>query len=200
MRLVVVLAVLASSLILSDCSRPNQAAYARPLPSPRLSHPVKASYAPSQRPSRKVSTTAIVSSSSLPSKKSASPSNAKLVNAPTRPEKSAQARPQIPPSGSQTASAWHYVVVDTVGNCAVVDAKPADGLKIIGDKNGYSSSEAANEEMKDAKTKCKDRVESKSESKFDAAKAKAEKVGVHELTQKDIEGLSREQIKQLRGY
>jgi hypothetical protein len=42
------------------------------------------------------------------------------------------------------AIAKHYVVMDTVGNCAVVDAKPAEGLKIIGDKNGYASSEAAN--------------------------------------------------------
>ena len=53
----------------------------------------------------------------------------------------------MPPSGSQGASvpspvmAKHYVVLDTVGNCAVVDAKPADGLKVIGDKGGYASSE-----------------------------------------------------------
>ena len=49
------------------------------------------------------------------------------------------------------AIARHYVVMDTVGNCAVVDAKPADGLKIIGDKNGYASSEAANKTLSDAK-------------------------------------------------
>ena len=93
----------------------------------------------------------------------------------------------------------HYVVVDTVGNCAVVDAKPADGLKIIGDKNGYTSSDSANKALKDAKAECKDSVET-ADSKFKAAQAKAEKVGVHKLTQEDIEGLSYEQIKQLRGY
>lgn len=91
-------------------------------------------------------------------------------------------------------------MVDTVGNCAVVDAKPADGLKIIGDKGGYASSESANKVLKDAKAECRDSVETGAESKFKAAQAKAEKVGVQKLTRDDIEGLSFEQIKQLRGY
>ena len=39
-----------------------------------------------------------------------------------------------------------------------------------------------------------------SSKKFKAAQAKAKLSGVGALTQKDIEGLSREQIKQLRGY
>jgi hypothetical protein len=43
-------------------------------------------------------------------------------------------------------------------------------------------------------------VEQKSEAKFKAAQAKAKLGGVDTLTQKDIDGLSREQIKQLRGY
>jgi hypothetical protein len=38
------------------------------------------------------------------------------------------------------------------------------------------------------------------DAKFKAAQAKANLSGVAALTQKDIEGLSREQIKQLRGY
>jgi len=111
----------------------------------------------------------------------------------------------MPPSGSQGASvpspvvAKHYVVLDTVGNCAVVDAKPGDGLKVIGDKGGYASSESANKALKDARAECKDSVETETESKFKAAQAKAEKVGVHKLTQEDIEGLSYDQIKQLRG-
>jgi hypothetical protein len=49
------------------------------------------------------------------------------------------------------ATAKHYVVLDAVGNCAVVDAKPADGLKIIGDSSGYSSSESANKALKDSR-------------------------------------------------
>jgi len=98
------------------------------------------------------------------------------------------------------AIARHYVVMDTVGNCAVVDAKPADGLKIIGDKNGYASSEAANKTLSNAKAECKGSVNAQTESKFKAAQTKAVKVGVQELTQEDIGGLSYEQIKQLRGY
>ena len=43
-------------------------------------------------------------------------------------------------------------------------------------------------------------VEQKSEAKFKATQAKARRDGVETLTQKDIEGLSLEQIKQLRGY
>jgi hypothetical protein len=38
------------------------------------------------------------------------------------------------------------------------------------------------------------------EAKFKAAQAKAAKVGVENLTERDIDGLSFEQIKQLRGY
>ena len=43
-------------------------------------------------------------------------------------------------------------------------------------------------------------VEQKSDARFKAAQAKAKLGGVDTLTQKDIEGLSLEQIKQLRGY
>lgn len=40
----------------------------------------------------------------------------------------------------------------------------------------------------------------KSDAKFKAAQAKAKRDGVHTLTQKDIEGLSVAQLKQIRGY
>jgi hypothetical protein len=43
-------------------------------------------------------------------------------------------------------------------------------------------------------------VEQETEAKFKAAEAKAKREGVHSLTNEDIEGLSDEQIKQLRGY
>jgi hypothetical protein len=39
-----------------------------------------------------------------------------------------------------------------------------------------------------------------SEAKLRAAEEKAKLSGVHALTQEDIDGLSYEQIKQLRGY
>ena len=43
-------------------------------------------------------------------------------------------------------------------------------------------------------------VEQESEVNFKAAEAKAKREGVHSLTSEDIEGLSDEQIKELRGY
>jgi hypothetical protein len=58
-------------------------------------------------------------------------------------------------SGLCSAAAMHYAVIDTVGNCAVVDAKPDDGLKIIGDKGGSTSLNTAKKALRDAKAKCK---------------------------------------------
>jgi hypothetical protein len=111
-----------------------------------------------------------------------------------------------PPSGGTSvaprATAMHYVVLDEVGHCIVVDSKPSAGsnLKIVGDQGGYTSLEAANKALKDSKAECKDVVGAEAETKFKAAQAKARRDGVETLTQKDIEGLSLEQIKQLRGY
>jgi hypothetical protein len=44
------------------------------------------------------------------------------------------------------------------------------------------------------------RVAQKTDVKFEAAQAKAKRDGVHTLTQKDIEGLSVAQLKEIRGY
>jgi hypothetical protein len=207
MRLIIALAVPALSLSLGGCSHPHRAVYAMPLPPPRLAHATTASLVNSPTLTyRKISEplkASLVKSPPLSSRKFSKSTNARLMTPPPLPPKKST---QVPPSGRQGASvsppvvAKHYVVVDTVGNCAVVDAKPADGLKIIGDKGGYASPESANKILKDAKTECKDSVETGAESKFRAAQAKAEKVGVQRLTREDIEGLSFEQIKQLRGY
>jgi hypothetical protein len=51
-----------------------------------------------------------------------------------------------------------------------------------------------------AKTAVLTGPEQKAEIKFKAAQAKAKRDGVYALTKEDIEGLSPEQIKQLRGY
>jgi hypothetical protein len=185
-----------------------------PLPSPRLPHPIKAILVnPPPLPSRRPTSATLVKSAPSPSKKFSKPKITRSVHPPLPSTNSKQARAQTPPSGSprppvHPAVAKHYVVVDTVGNCAVVDAKPANGLKIIGDKSGYASLEAANQALKDSKAKCKDMVEAgiagpapqDADAKFKAAQEKAEIGGVHTLTQKDIEGLSSEQLKQLRGY
>ena len=95
----------------------------------------------------------------------------------------------------------HYVVLDEAGHCTVVDSKPSAGsssLKIVGDQGGYVSLESANEALKDSKAECE--AGEGAEANFKAAQAKAQRDGVETLTQKDIEGLSLEQIKQLRGY
>jgi hypothetical protein len=53
----------------------------------------------------------------------------------------------------------HWAVIDTVGNCAVVDSRPSprdiSGLKTLGQKGGYSSLSAANQELKADKSACK---------------------------------------------
>jgi hypothetical protein len=51
-----------------------------------------------------------------------------------------------------------------------------------------------------AKATPRNNATQKAEATFRAAQAKAKRDGVQNLTQKDIEGLSYEQIKQLRGY
>ena len=114
-------------------------------------------------------------------------------------------RARMPPSGGPSvsgaprATAMHYVVLDEAGHCTVVDSKPSAGssLKIVGDQGGYVSLESANKALN---AECKDVGGQGAETKFKAAQAKAQRDGVETLTQKDIEGLSLDQIKQLRGY
>ena len=104
-------------------------------------------------------------------------------------------------SGPTPVSSKHYVVRDTVGNCAVlvlsahlnllpgnILARPGEDLEIIGDQGGYASSESANDALQDAKSHC-----TGAEAKFKAAQAKAEMLGgVDKLTSDDIEGLSQD--------
>jgi hypothetical protein len=60
------------------------------------------------------------------------------------------------------AAAKYYVIVDPVGNCAVVDSKPGAGagMKVLGNKDGYPSKDAADKALKDSsKGTCKGVVE-----------------------------------------
>ena len=125
MRVIIALAVLAVCLSLGGCSRANQAAYAKPLPSP-LPHPTKASP---------------VKPSLLPVRNPPEPIKVTAVKPPPLPPK----KPPQSPSASV-----HPPTTD--------------------------------------------------ETKFKAAQEKAKLSGVHTLTQEDIDGLSYEQIKELRGY
>jgi len=212
MYFVIAVAVLAVSLSLNACSRPYQEAYAMPSPSLQLPHPIKAGLAnPPPLPSRRPANASLVKSAPSRSKKFSKATIVRSGN-PAPVQNLSSARSQPAPASSQRvlaqpAVAKHYVVVDPVGNCAVVDAKPPDGLEIIGDRSGYHSLEAAKQALKDAKAQCKEMVETGMapgprdvDAKFKAAREKSEVNGVENLTQKDIEGLSSEQLKQLRGY
>jgi hypothetical protein len=57
----------------------------------------------------------------------------------------------------------HWAVDDTVGNCAVIDTKPSpyniSGLKVLGDKSGYSSLSSAEKEIKSDNSVCKGTIE-----------------------------------------
>ena len=60
-------------------------------------------------------------------------------------------------------AAEHYAVIDTVGNCSVIDAKPSpydiSGLKILGERAGYPSPDAAAKVLKLDSTQCKGVIE-----------------------------------------
>jgi hypothetical protein len=123
------------------------------------------------------------------------------LSSPSSPESSL---PRSSPSTSILAPATTYdpaqglyVVRDKVGNCGVVHYKPSatSGLTIIEKSNYAECNDVVEEEALIGA------VEQGAEAKLKAAQAKAEKLGgVDKLTLKDIEGLSMEQIKQLRGY
>jgi hypothetical protein len=56
-------------------------------------------------------------------------------------------------------AAEHYAVVDTVGNCSVIDTKPSphdiSGLKVLGDKSGYPSAADAQKALGSDSSQCK---------------------------------------------
>jgi hypothetical protein len=60
-------------------------------------------------------------------------------------------------------AAEHYAVIDTVGNCSVVDTKPSptdiSGLKLLGDKSGYNSPSAAEKVLKSDSAQCKGMIQ-----------------------------------------
>jgi hypothetical protein len=45
-------------------------------------------------------------------------------------------------------AAEHYAVIDTEGNCAVLDARPSGDLKILGNAKGYDSHASAKQVLK----------------------------------------------------
>jgi hypothetical protein len=198
MRVVIALA-LAASLSLSGCSQPNQASYAMRRSAP-LAHPTYTSLAKPH-----VVHVKTVSKARPPIQTVSQVANSTTTKPSPLPVKKSTEAPSVPPTASVAPSPTtrHYLVADTVGNCSVIDSKPSDGLKGVGEKNGYASKDLANEAMKH-EPKCgggQTSVEQDSNAKFKAAEARAKKLGgVHNLTREDIEGLTYQQIKELRGY
>jgi hypothetical protein len=60
-------------------------------------------------------------------------------------------------------AAERFAVVDTVGNCSVIDTKPSprdiSGLKILGDQSGYSSSTTAEQALHSDSSVCKGMIQ-----------------------------------------
>ena len=60
-------------------------------------------------------------------------------------------------------AAEHFAVVDTVGNCSVIDTKPSprdiSGLKILGDRSGYSSPAAAEQALHSDSSVCQGMIQ-----------------------------------------
>jgi hypothetical protein len=195
MRVVIALA-LAASLTLSGCSHPNQAAYAMRRPAP-LAHRTHTSLAEPRAVHVKT-----VSKARPPIQTVSQVANLTPTKPSPLPVRKSTEPPSVPPTASVAPSTTtrYYLVADTVGNCSVIDSKPSDGLKGVGEKDGYASKDLANEAMKQEKCD-QTSVEQDSNAKFKAAEAKAKKLGgVQNLTQEDIEGLTYDQIKELRGY
>ena len=49
------------------------------------------------------------------------------------------------------ASGQHYVIEDTQKFCSVIDAAPSKNLKVLGQKQGYATREAAEQAIKSLK-------------------------------------------------
>jgi hypothetical protein len=156
MRVVFAFTVLAVALSLSGCSRPHQAAYAKPLPSSWEN--------PQSRPG------------------------------PQKWTRASSAKPPQPvsqrPKRSRTTSAKPTQVVRKLPESTQPSSVPP--LPPRKPEQDHSATRASPETS--------GTVEQETVAKFKAAEAKAKREGVHSLTSEDIEGLSVEQIKQLRGY
>lgn len=78
------------------------------------------------------------------------------------PSTASQEKRDVAPNFSFVAKD-HWAVDDTVGDCAVIDAKPSpydiSGLKVLGDKSGYPTLSAAQKEVKSEKSICKGYVQ-----------------------------------------
>jgi len=160
MRVVIAVVILAVSIPLNGCCRPQQAAYAKPNRSswenpqarPRRPELIKASSVRAPQPISKPRQLINANSVKPPQPVNTVPESTKASSAePSAPLP--QRKPEQPPTNASVPS-----------------------------REGSNT------------------VEQEREAKFKAAEAKAKREGVDSLTSEDIEGLSPEQLKELRGY
>src|SRR5262249_51228379 len=149
------------------CSHPNQAGYAMRRPAP-LARPTQASLAEPRVVHVKTVSKARPRIQTVSQVANLTPTNPSPL-----PVSKSREAPSVPPTASVAPSATtrHYLVADTVGNCSLIDSKPSDGLKAVGELDGYASKELANEAMKH-EPKCKDAKTGDAEVRFKAAEAK----------------------------
>jgi hypothetical protein len=160
MRVVIAVVILAVSIPLNGCCRPQQAAYAKPNRSNWVN--------PQARPRRP---DLIKASSVRPPQP---------ISKPTAPNKQSLVKPPQPVS---TASE------PTKGS----RSEPSPQLPQR--KPEQPPTNASVPSREDSNT-----VEQERDAKFKAAQAKAKRQGVDALTREDIDDLSTEQLKALRGY
>ena len=181
MRVLIALVVLAASLSLGGCSHPNQVAYAKPLP---YSHWTKTRVKSLPPPVRKFPATTEarvkpqgVSKRQIQADATVKPKPQHVRKSPT-PTEVSSAKPQpvrnLPELGKV--------------NSEKPPLPPRKPVQVQSPQQGAGPSEQSSGVGQDA------------EAKFKAAEIKAKLGGVHTLTKEDIDGLSPEQIKELRGY
>jgi hypothetical protein len=177
MRVIVALVVVGLSFSLSGCSRPPQAGYPKPVRSKWL--------LPQSQPRvpkfTEASATKTLTKASRPVSKRSKRFKTHLAK-PARPHieapASADMKPPLPPRKPELAHT-ESPAIDAESPPPLPPRKPEQTLTPAGDSREHA-------------------VES--EAKFMAAKEKAAREGVHALTSEDVQGLSQEQIKELRGY
>ena len=176
MRVIIAVVILAVSFPLSSCCRPQQAAYAKPIRSSWVTpqwrpRPPKLIKASSVKPPQPIN------KPSQPTKAS-SVKPPQPINKPSQPTKASSVKPPQP--------------VSTVPTKAT-SVEPAPSLPQRKPEQPPTNASVPSREGSNA-------VEQEREAKFKAAEAKAKREGVDSLTSEDIEGLSPEQLKELRGY
>jgi hypothetical protein len=172
MRVVIAVVILAISIPLNGCSRPQQAVYVKPLPSSWVN--------PQSRPRPPK---LIKASSVKPSQPSGKPRRPIAARSPQ------PIRTVSEPAKESSVKPPHVSAVPKPTKASSAEPPPPQRKP---EQPPINASVPSNEGS--------EAVEHEAEAKFRAVEAKAKREGVDSLTREDIEGLTPEQLKELRGY